>query len=88
MDIYEFYWDARVVEKIVTKHRVLPEEAEQVFQGKAIIRSHSGVYVALGRTLAGRFLLVVFDRKGKSALKIVTAREMTAKEKRLYGKET
>ena len=86
MDIYEFIWDERVVEKIITKHRILPEEAEQVFQGKTNVRSHRGVYIALGRTLAGRFLLVVFSQKGKSALKIVTVREMTTKEKRLYKK--
>ena len=84
MDIYEFIWDINIVEKIILKHGVLPEEVEQVFQGKPIIRSHRGVYVALGRTIAGRFLFVVFKQAGKAALKIITARDMTVNEKRLY----
>ncbi len=86
MDIYEFIWDARVAEKIVTKHHVLPEEVEQIFQGKTSIRSHRGVYVALGQTLDGRLLLVVLTRKSRGALRIITAREMTTGEKRLYKK--
>ena len=87
MDIYEFIWDAPTAEKIIIKHSIVPEEVEQVFQGKTSIRSHRGVYAALGKTLAGRHLFVVFKRRGGGALKIITARDMTIKEKRLYQKE-
>lgn len=87
MDVYEFIWDTDIVEKLIVKHRVLPEEAEQVFQSKTSIRNHRGVYMALGKTLAGRHLFVVFKRGGEGALKIITARDMTIKEKRLYQKE-
>ena len=84
MDIYEFIWDAAVVEKIIIKHGVLPEEVEQVFQAKSSIRSHRGVYIALGRNLAGRLLFVVFRLQDSKAIRIITAREMTSNEKRLY----
>lgn len=84
MDIYDFLWDPSTIEKIIIKHGVTPEEAEQVFQDKLNVRSHKGVYIAMGRTLAGRQLLVVFKPVRVAAIKIITAREMTGKEKRMF----
>lgn len=86
MDILDFEWDFYTVEKIITKHGVLPEEVEQIFQGKASVRSHKGVYLAIGKSFSGRYLLVVFRKKTGQTIKIITARDTTKSEKRLLGR--
>lgn len=83
MDIEHFEWDRRTVAKVIQKHGLFPTEVEEVFQRKNKIRAHAGIYHALGRSNEGKYLLVVFRRK-KNSIKIVTARPMTEKEKRLY----
>lgn len=83
MDIKEFAWDAKTAEKIIQKHSVFPHEVEEIFQGRNKIRAHMDVYHALGVSKDGKYLFVVF-RKRKNSVKIITARPMTAKEKRLY----
>lgn len=86
MDIYDFEWDRFTVEKIISKHNIFPEEVEQVFQGKTRVKSYGGIYIALGKSLSGRYLFVVFRKKKGQVIKIITAREMTKSEKRLYGR--
>lgn len=83
MDIRNFEWNAKVVEKVIQKHGVFPHEVEEVFQGRKKIRAHAGVYHVLGRSKEGKYLFVVFRRKVDS-VKIITARPMTESEKKLY----
>jgi len=45
------------------------------------------LYVALGRTDAGRYLVVFFIMKTSKEALIVTARDMTEKERRRYEKK-
>mgnify|MGYP001773206697 CR=1 FL=1 len=83
MRIENFEWD-ETNRRHLTRHRVDPEEAEEVFVGRVYLRrTHSGRYLAYGKTLDGRYLLVVFELRGTTA-RVVTARDMTPKEKRLY----
>ncbi len=84
MDILHVEWNAKIVDTIISKHNVFPTEVEQIFQGKTKVKSHRGVYVALGKSSNGRFLLVVFRKKKEHHIKIITARSMTKSEKRLY----
>jgi len=49
LDIRDFEWNAKVVEKVIRKHGVFPHEVEEVFQGRKKIRAHAGVYHVLGR---------------------------------------
>lgn len=83
MDIKSFEWDPKVVQKIIQKHSVFPHEVEEVFQGINKVRAHMDIYHALGVSKDGKYLFVVF-RKKKDSIKIITARTMTEKEKRLY----
>lgn len=83
MDIKEFEWDESIVAKIIQKHGVFPHEVEEVFQGKVKVRAHMDIYHALGVSKDGKYLFVVF-RKRRDSIKIITARPMTEKEKRLY----
>ena len=81
-------------EKLEVKHHVSPREVFEVFYGDPrIFFDEKGdvagedVYAALGQTWAGRYLLVFFIYKKNQVALVTSAREMTAKEKRRYGKK-
>lgn len=77
---------------ILSKHNVTIEEVFEVFfnteEAPRIRRSpHGGKrYIAQGRTEAGRYLTIAFERKNHESIEIVTAREMQGHE-RLWYKE-
>jgi uncharacterized DUF497 family protein len=80
-----FIWLDWVVEKIGSKHGVSPEEVEEVFFNTPymVLRAEEGKYKWLGCSDSGRYLLVVLVREG-TLIKVITARDMTATERRLY----
>jgi uncharacterized DUF497 family protein len=82
--------DDNILEKIENKHHVTYEEAEDICNTEThhVRKSKSGLYKVFGKTRSGRYLLVVLVYKGESDWKIVTARDMTAKETQLYRKAT
>jgi len=82
--------DDHILEKIESKHGVSLTEAEEacLSDGKHVRKSREGLYKFFGRTAAGRYLLIVLVNQGQGNWKIVTAREMTNNEKRLYNKAT
>lgn len=45
------------------------------------------VYAALGRTAAGRYLIVFFIYKTTKQALILSARDMADKERKLYGRK-
>lgn len=90
MRISEFVWPDDRVEHIA-EHGVEPGEVEQVCFGVPLVlraksEGENPVYYVLGQTDAGRYLFCVViqfpDGKGYP----VTARDMTAKERRRYRK--
>jgi uncharacterized DUF497 family protein len=44
------------------------------------------IYAAMGQTSSGRYLIVFFVRKTTQEALIVTARDMTGSERKLYEK--
>ncbi len=94
MYIDDFIWLPDIVEKLVVKHQVDPEEAEDVFFNKPRFRfvesgyrSGEDVYSASGQTDAGRYLIVFFIRKPGNLALILSARDMNKKERRLYERK-
>ena len=92
MRVREVIWLAEVEEKIIRKHDVWPDEAEDVLLGQPHIRfmerghrQGEDLYAAFGKTEGGRYLAVFFIVKQSGDALIITAREMTRKEKRKYG---
>ena len=87
-------WRRDRIEHIAEKHGLTVEEVEEaVFDDpRALVlrgprsqsRSGSYVYYVLGRTAAGRYLAVVLLDEGGGVALPVTARNMTAKERRRY----
>lgn len=90
MTIHEFIWPEDRIEHIA-RHGVTPEEVEEVCFGKSFVRraksvGENPVYYVLGQTAAGRYMFCVVIRFPDGNGYPVTAREMTAKEKRGYRK--
>ena len=88
MKIERISWDQEAVDHI-SSHSVSPEEVEEVLFNDAdsplIMRGKEGRYLAYGKTNGGRLLLVVWAARYRKT-KIITAREMTKKEKQFYKK--
>jgi uncharacterized DUF497 family protein len=89
--IVGFEWDADNIRHLWMRHKVEPQEAEEVFIGQCKIRRGRFVdgtpyYEALGSTCSGRFLLVAFQLKKGGKVRVATARPMSPREKRWYAK--
>ncbi|MEN3334144.1 MAG: uncharacterized protein V7641_3509 [Blastocatellia bacterium] len=91
MNLFEILWKERFVEKIADKHGVSTEEVEEVLFSQPHIRmaqrgrvKGENLYVAYGKTEAGRFLVVFFIRKPRAAALPISARDMTRAEQKYY----
>jgi len=86
MKIERISWDQETADHI-SNHSVSPEEVEKVlFNDETlplIMRGKEDKYLAYGKTKGGRFLLVVWAAKYRKT-KIITARDMSKKEKQFY----
>jgi uncharacterized protein len=89
-----FQWDKGNIDKNFAKHDVENWECEQIFFNEPIIifddPLHSGTerrWAAFGRTDSGRLLTVIFTRRGKM-LRVISARDMSRKERVFYEKST
>lgn len=83
MQIKGFEWDD-ANRAHIARHNVEPDEAEEAFMGQRLIfRSREGSYVLFGQSAAGRYLIVAFALKAGIA-RVITARDMTAAEKKRY----
>jgi len=82
--------DDHVLDKIESKHGITFEEVEEacLSEKRHVRRSREGLYKLFSQTGAGRYILVVLVNLGRGDWKIVTAREMTDNERRLYSKAT
>ena len=88
----ETIWLNKFVSKIKEKHNVTVEEVEEaLLSGALFCRARRGrvkgedVYIAYSKTYAGRYLFIVFIYKPYMTGLIITARDMTVKERRYYN---
>ncbi|MEA3309260.1 MAG: BrnT family toxin [Chloroflexota bacterium] len=94
MQIQEIIWLDEVEDKILRKHQVWPDEAEEVLLGHPHVRfmerGHrpgEDLYAAFGQTTGGRYLVLFFLLKPRNVALIITVRDMTAEERKRYGKK-
>jgi len=87
VEIERLVWDRKTREKIARKHHLSRREVEEVFAGDYHIRRFGKLYHAYSRSAAGRYLFVVFPPLGRGRAQVVTARDMTHRERRLYRRE-
>ncbi len=94
MNISEIIWLEDIVDKLKWKHNVDEYEVIEIFNNKPLFRfiekgyrKDENVYAALGQTNSGRYLTVIFVfKKTKQAL-IISAKDMTKKERKRYGRK-
>ena len=91
MEIRELVFLDRIVEKLDRKHRVKPQEVEEIFFQSPKIRfvekgyrKDENVYAALSQTYAGRYLIVFFVYKQNKNALILSARDMDNAERKRY----
>ena len=82
--------DDHILEKIESRHHISITEVEEacLSDRRHVRRGREGLYKLFGQTEAGRYVLVVLVNLGGGGWKIVTAREMTETERRLYVRAT
>ena len=100
-DVYEqlnratgFEWDDGNAPKVVSRHDVDPGECEQAFFVEPLAVTFDAKHAvdeprwrALGRTLAGRRLYLVFTFRGAGGtlIRVIQARDMNRKEQKEYA---
>jgi len=83
--IREFEWDEGNEPHIELGHGVTPEEAEEVFGLRPVLRkTRHGRYLALGPTMGGRLLTIVSEYKGAALARVITGWDMSQAERRYY----
>jgi uncharacterized protein len=88
-----FQWNQGNLVKIWQRHRVSPEECEQVFLKQYFYAMPNGEHTTaeearfkiFGQTQAGRYLSVIFTIRG-DLIRIISARDMNRRERRMYSK--
>lgn len=84
MRFQAFDWDQQNIDH-VARHGVEPGEVEAACRGAALVlRGREARYLAYGQTAAGRYLLIVFRVLDQGRIRIITARDMTERERRMY----
>src|SRR3972149_9275883 len=86
----KFEWDKGNISKNLLKHKIKNEETEEVFVNQPTVllkdKKHSQIelrLMILGKTDKKRRLSVIFTQRGKK-VRIISARPMSRKERRLY----
>lgn len=88
MRIRGFDWNYNNLEHIL-RHNIQDYEAEEVLVSKKTIvsKSKNNIHIAFGVSENGRYLFVVFIRKWCGTIRVITARDMTEREKHNYKKK-
>jgi uncharacterized protein len=89
-----FEWDRGNLDKNLLKHRVTSGESEQVFFNRPLVvledLSHSrdeSRLAAFGLTDSGRHLMVIYTIR-RFRIRVISARDMNRKERRLYEEQS
>jgi len=93
MYVADIIWLPHILDKLVWKHHVSPEEVEEVLFDTPLYRKvqkghvpGEDLYAALGQTEAGRYLIIFFIYKPTREALILSARDMDEKERRQYAR--
>lgn len=94
MKIEGIIWLQNIVEKLKQKHSVETYEVEEVLQENPKFRfvekgqrKDENVYMALGQSISGRYLKVLFIYKRTKDALILSARDMEKNERKQYAKK-
>lgn len=84
-----FEWDEGNDTKNWEKHSVKKTEAEQIFFNMPLVvsdtkSSNEARFLALGKTSEGRLLTIIFTIRKKKFIRVISARDMSRKERKAY----
>lgn len=88
--ITRLVWDREILEKVGSKHKLTPREVEEAcFNPQRLVlkgpkHRRKKRYLVYSQTDAGRYILVVLELFGKGQARVITARDLTACEKKFY----
>jgi uncharacterized DUF497 family protein len=89
----DFEWDVAKAKTNLSKHRVAFSEASTVLRDRLSITIHDpdhsvdeDRYITIGASIAGRLLMVAHTDRGDRT-RIISARELTRKEREAYENE-
>ena len=92
MQLKEIIWSREFVNKIKQKHNISVAEVEEALFNKPIFRKvqrgkvkGEDIYIAYSRTFDGRHLFVVFIYKRNNTGIVISARDMSPRERRYYN---
>ena len=87
MKITGFEWDEGNSLHIELRHGIEPAKAEEVFAVSPLFRrTKKGHYFAIGPTIDGRYLTLVFGINKKGIARVITGWDMNDAERRYYLK--
>jgi uncharacterized DUF497 family protein len=83
-----FDWQDHIVDKLASRHAVETWEVEECFfdSENKKRRTREGKMLLYGRSSAGRYLFVVYVVE-RSVVRVISARDMTDNERRLYRRK-
>jgi uncharacterized DUF497 family protein len=94
MNIEGVIWLNSIVDKLAFKHQVETYEVEELLSENPKFRfvekgerRGEDVYMALGQTVGGRYLTVLFIYKATREALILSARDMANKERKMYDRK-
>lgn len=94
MKIAGIIWLRSVINKLEQKHQVDQVEVEKIFYDRPRFRriargdvAGEDLYSAMGQTDTGRYLVVFFIYKRSREALVISARDMSRKERRRYDKK-
>lgn len=94
MRIREIIWIESFVDKIESKHGVSQKEVRFILEHPGLVRfvetghvEGEDVYLAMGQTEGGRYLMVFFIHKLGGVALPISARQMSRKEKGRYARQ-
>ena len=85
----EINWKEESEDHIWSRHRVTPAEVEQAVYTRPRLTTNgrNGTTYIFGQTSAGRYLVVVLSESRAGGHHVVTARDMTDKERRAFHRK-
>jgi uncharacterized DUF497 family protein len=84
----KFVWD-EWNEAHIAKHKVTKQEVEETSKSKTITSiSYLGRKLIFGKTKKGRLLTIVISYAKQKEAYVVSARDMSKKERRIYYEKT
>ncbi|TAK33531.1 MAG: BrnT family toxin [Chloroflexota bacterium] len=88
LPIEQIQWDEATETHIARHHVRYSEVADVCFGAHRLLHTRDGRFQLLGRTTAGRYLVVVVEETDQPGdFRIVTARDMTPAERRYFSRK-